>query len=391
MWLGMEEASWWPRGLARGSIEDALSNQEIITKWGTLDCFDVTKTLEASWWNEQDSGCWGSFSELNVQSVQQIRQHGNLTLLQLNEAYSALVYSIPTSDSTSLLSRKSAWTKALDSSSVLLPIAGMTLNGNDAIVVFPHFELTHDAEMKWISTELGKAQSSLEQFSTPNDQNRWNQRLKSVEDALRPNTLWRAPHTKHTVGLPALRIHPSWIGTRDGKTVLIPMNQRVSEHLLCGDERLPALAELIQMEGRWVEHNGYARDDIEAMLEAWSSVTPSSWSSKKALSTVLGGAWIWRYYDVLFSYAEAVLYDDKKGLESSKAWLKDVTRLQAHLGVLRVWKSGVWVGLTTMIVAYYGWQIDSMTPSFAIGVALAGALLSFASNRMYWWKDPSPI
>ena len=391
MWLGMEEASWWPRGLARGSIEDALSNQEIITKWGTLDCFDVTKTLEASWWNEQDSGCWGSFSELNVQSVQQIRQHGNLTLLQLNEAYSALVYSIPTSDSTSMLSRKSAWTKALDSSSVLLPIAGMTLNGNDAIVVFPHFELTHDAEMKWISTELGKAQSSLEQFSTPNDQNRWNQRLKSVEDALRPNTLWRAPHTKHTVGLPALRIHPSWIGTRDGKTVLIPMNQRVSEHLLCGDERLPALAELIQMEGRWVENNGYARDDIEAMLEAWSSVTPSSWSSKKALSTVLGGAWIWRYYDVLFSYAEAVLYDDKKGLESSKAWLKDVTRLQAHLGVLRVWKSGVWVGLTTMIVAYYGWQIDSMTPSFAIGVALAGALLSFASNRMYWWKDPSPI
>ena len=391
MWLGMEEASWWPRGLARGSIEDALSNQEIITKWGTLDCFDVTKTLEASWWNEQDSGCWGSFSELNVQSVQQIRQHGNLTLLQLNEAYSALVYSIPTSDSTSLLSRKSAWTKALDSSSVLLPIAGMTLNGNDAIVVFPHFELTHDAEMKWISTELGKAQSSLEQFSTPNDQNRWNQRLKSVEDALRPNTLWRAPHTKHTVGLPALRIHPSWIGIRDGKTVLIPMNQRVSEHLLCGDERLPALAELIQMEGRWVENNGYARDDIEAMLEAWSSVTPSSWSSKKALSTVLGGAWIWRYYDVLFSYAEAVLYDDKKGLESSKAWLKDVTRLQAHLGVLRVWKSGVWVGLTTMIVAYYGWQIDSMTPSFAIGVALAGALLSFASNKMYWWKDPSPI
>lgn len=391
MWLGMEEASWWPRGLARGSIEDALSNQEIITKWGTLDCFDVTKTLEASWWNEQDSGCWGSFSELNVQSVQQIRQHGNLTLLQLNEAYSALVYSIPTSDSTSLLSRKSAWTKALDSSSVLLPIAGMTLNGNDAIVVFPHFELTHDADMEWISTELGKAQSSLEQFSTPNDQNRWNQRLKSVEDALRPNTLWRAPHTKHTVGLPALRIHPSWIGIRDGKTVLIPMNQRVSEHLLCGDERLPALAELIQMEGRWVENNGYARDDIEAMLEAWSSVTPSSWSSKKALSTVLGGAWIWRYYDVLFSYAEAVLYDDKKGLESSKAWLKDVTRLQAHLGVLRVWKSGVWVGLTTMIVAYYGWQIDSMTPSFAIGVALAGALLSFASNRMYWWKDPSPI
>lgn len=387
----MEEASWWPRGLAIGSIDDAISNQEITTKWGKLSCFDVRETREPSWWNKQDNGCWGSFSELNVQSVKQILQQGNHTLLQLDEAYTALVYSIPTSDSTSMLARKSAWASALESTSILLPVAGMRIEGNDAVVVFPRFDLTYDTDIEWISTSLGLAQTSLEPFSTPNDQNRWNNRLKSVEDALRPNTLWRAPHTKHTVGLPALRIHPSWVGEIDGKRALIPMNQRVSEHLLCGDERLPALAELIHMEGRWVENNGYTRNDIEGMLEAWSSVTPSTWSSKKALSTVLGGAWIWRYYDVLFTYAEAVLYDDKKGLESAKSWLKDVTRLQAHLGVLRVWKSGVWVGITTMVVAYYGWQIESMTPSFATGVALAGALLSFASNRMYWWKDPQPI
>lgn len=387
----MEEASWWPRGLALGSIEDALSSHEITTKWGKLSCFDAQETMKPSWWKNQENGCWGSFSKLNVQSVNVIYQQGNHTLLQLDEAYTALVYSIPTSDSTSMLARKSAWATALEPTSILLPIAGMTFEGNDAVVVFPRFDLTYDGDIEWISTSLGLAQTSLEPFSSPNDQNRWNQRLKSVEDALRPNTLWRAPHTKHTVGLPALRVHPSWVGMADGVRKLIPMNQRVSEHLLCGPERLPALAELIQMEGRWVEMNGYSRTDIESMLGAWSSATPSSWSSKKALSTVLGGAWIWRYYDVLFSYAEAVLYDDKKGLESSKAWLKDVTRLQAHLGVLRVWKSGVWVGITTMIVAYYGWQIDSMTPSFAIGVALAGALLSFASNRMYWWKDPSPI
>ena len=49
MWLGMEEASWWPRGLARGSMEDALSNQELTTKWGKLSCFDVRETMEPSW------------------------------------------------------------------------------------------------------------------------------------------------------------------------------------------------------------------------------------------------------------------------------------------------------------------------------------------------------
>lgn len=248
MWLTMEEASWWPSGLARGSMQDALSNQELTTKWGTLSCFDVELAMEASWWNEQEKGCWGLFSELNVQSVKRILQQGNHTLLQLNDTYSALVYSIPTGDSASMLARKSAWADALKSSSLLLPVAGMTLNGNDAILVFPHFELTYDADIQWISTELGHAQTSLEPFSTPNDQNRWNQRLKSVEDALRPNTLWRAPHTKHTVGLPSLRVHPSWIGRAEGKRVLIPMNQRVSERLLCDDERLPALAELIQME-----------------------------------------------------------------------------------------------------------------------------------------------
>ena len=96
MWLTMEEASWWPSGLARGSMQDALSNQELTTKWGTLSCFDVELAMEASWWNEQEKGCWGLFSELNVQSVKRIQQQGNHTLLQLNDTYSALMYSIPT-------------------------------------------------------------------------------------------------------------------------------------------------------------------------------------------------------------------------------------------------------------------------------------------------------
>ena len=171
MWLTMEEASWWPSGLARGSMQDALSNQELTTKWGTLSCFDVKLAMKASWWNEQEKGCWGLFSELNVQSVKRILQQGNHTLLQLNDTYSALVYSIPTGDSASMLARKSAWADALKSSSLLLPVAGMTVNGNDAILVFPHFELTYDADIQWISTELGHAQTSLEPFSTPHEKN----------------------------------------------------------------------------------------------------------------------------------------------------------------------------------------------------------------------------
>ena len=91
----MEEVSWWPRGLALGSIDDALSNQELTTKWGKLSCFDVRETMEPSWWNKQDNGCWGSFSKLKIESIKVIHQQGNHTFLQLDEAYTALVYSIP--------------------------------------------------------------------------------------------------------------------------------------------------------------------------------------------------------------------------------------------------------------------------------------------------------
>ena len=150
----MEEASWWPRGLAIGSIDDAISNQEITTKWGKLSCFDVRETREPSWWNKQDNGCWGSFSELNVRSVKPILQQGNYTLLQLDEAYTALVYSIPTSDSTSMLARKSAWASALESTSILLPVAGMRIEGNDAVVVFPRFDLTYDTDIAVSYTHL---------------------------------------------------------------------------------------------------------------------------------------------------------------------------------------------------------------------------------------------
>ena len=86
--------------------------------------------------------------------------------------------------------------------------------------------------------------------------------------------------------------------------------------------------------------------------------------------------------------AESVLYGDESRYESAQKWLKDVSRLQAHLGVLRVWKSGVWVGITTMVVAYYSWQLESLSTVSSFGVAAIGGLISIGSNLLYWKKDP---
>ena len=212
--------------------------------------------------------------------------------------------------------------------------------------------------------------------------------MKDLEDQLKPNTLWRAPHTSSTVGIPSVRIHPNYTVSLDGKQRALPVNQTVSELLLCSTERLPGIAEFIQLEGRLVEQKEYDSEQIRVFFDHWKKEVPAQWSGRRALSTVLGGAWIWRYYDVLVVNAESVLYGDESRYESAQNWLKDVSRLQAHLGVLRVWKSGVWVGLTTMVVAYYSWQLDSMTTSASIGLAALGAIISLGSNFLYWKKDP---
>ncbi len=383
----MEDELWWPQGIAISSYEEALTSGELRTKWGTVPCWDVSNCLDSSWWKQAKKDSWGILAELSPASIEILREDENRTLMQLDETHLALAYSIPTSNRTSALHRTANLQSVLMSTNLLLPIGGLLLGGNDALLIFPHSKLT-ETTPEWLGQSLGEIQNKLAPSSSPNDQKRWNQRLKDLEDELKPNTLWRAPHTSMTVGIPSVRIHPNWVVDVEGVQRALPLNQSVSESLLCGTERLPGLAEFIHLEGRLVEEKGYTSEQITVFFEHWKRHVPTSWTSRKALSTVLGGAWIWRYYDVLVVNAESVLYGDESRYESAQKWLKDVSRLQAHLGVLRVWKSGVWVGITTMIVAYYSWRLGSLTTVSSIALAAIGGLISIGSNMLYWNKDP---
>ena len=383
----MQGESWWPQGIAISSLETSLDSGNLRTKWGTVPCWNVQKCLDVAWWKQAKKNAWGVLDELKPSAVEIIFSDGNRTLMRLDDTHLALAYSIPTSNRTSSLHQTSNLRSALDSTNLLLPIGGLLLDGNDALLIFPHAELM-EATPEWLGRSLGEIQNKLAPFSSPNDQKRWNQRLKDLEDELKPNTLWRAPHAATTVGIPSVRIHANWIVDVEGEHRALPLNQSVSELLLCGTERLPGLAEFIHLEGRLVEEKGYTPEQIAVFFEHWKRNVPVSWTSRKALSTVLGGAWIWRYYDVLVVNAESVLYGDESRYESAQKWLKDVSRLQAHLGVLRVWKSGVWVGITTMVVAYYSWQLESLSTMNSIGLAAIGGLISIGSNLLYWKKDP---
>ena len=383
----MEGESWWPQGVALSSIDEALESGEVSTKWGTVACWDVHECFKPEWWASAKEGAWGVIEELRPNTIDVVQLEGNRALIRLDDTHIALVYSIPTSNRTSSLQQKNEVRSLLQSTRLLFPIGGLLLDGKDALLVFPIGERV-ESSPQWLGQTLGEIQKSLAPLSSPNDQKRWNQRLKDLEDELKPNTLWRAPHTSSTTGIPSVRVHPNWILEVDGEHRAIPLNQSVSELLLCGTERLPGIAEFIHLEGRLVEEKGYNPEQIEVLFEHWKREVPPAWTSRKALSTVLGGAWIWRYYDVLVVNAESVLYGDETRYESAQKWLKDVSRLQAHLGVLRVWKSGVWVGITTMVVAYYSWQLETLSTTNSIGLAFLGGLISFGSNLLYWKKDP---
>ncbi len=383
----MEGESWWPQGIAISSLGDALDLGQLKTKWGTVPCWKVNECLDTDWWLASKKHTWGEFDNVQPTKIELVRNDANVTVMRLDDSHLAMAYAIPTSNRSSALSQQNNLKTAVESTNLLLPTGGMSIGGKDALLLFPCAEFD-EASPEWLGESLGVIQSNLAKFSSPNDQKRWNQRLKDIEDQLKPNTLWRAPHTSATVGIPSVRIHPNYTVSVDGKQRALPINQTVSELLLCGTERLPGIAEFIHLEGRLVEQKGYTPEQISVFFEHWKKEVPTSWSSRKALSTVLGGAWIWRYYDVLVVNAESVLYGDESRFESAQKWLKDVSRLQAHLGVLRVWKSGVWVGVATMVVSYYSWQLDSISASTSIGLAMAGALISIGSNLIYWMKDP---
>ena len=268
-----------------------------------------------------------------------------------------------------------------------MPLGGLLQDGNDALVLFSNAEFI-EATPEWLGQTLGEVQAKLAQFSSPNDQKRWNQRLKDLEDQLKPNTLWRAPHASSTVGIPSVRIHPNWIVTFEEQHYALPLNQTVSELLLCGTERLPGIAEFIQLEGRLVEEKEYSSEQVKLLFNHWKHEFPPLGPAVKhslPFSEERG------YGDIttsLLSMLNPFCMKTSQDLNPAQKWLKDVSRLQAHLGVLRVWKSGVWVGIMTMIVAYYAWQLESMSTMESIVLLGLGLALSFGSNLLYWKKDP---
>lgn len=389
----MDEPAWWPSGIALSSIDEALSEGTVRTSFGKTTVWDFEPYLQPNLWNSSlEVGVqWGDWNfEVQTVEIQSVSKNG--LVVTLNDAYTASILPFGVGDDVSRLYRYEPWNSALVGHSVLLPIAGWTVDGNDRILVYPRYELKpFDGQASTVmdlTRTIGGIHSALVGFSTPNTERRWNDRLKAIEDELKTKTMWRAPHANTTVGLPRLHLSIDSLTEVDGVLNFVPMSRSLAEHLLCENDRLPSLATLMMLEHQWARRDGLSEQQRQQLLETWGASVPVDWSSRAALSTVRGGAWVWRYHATLLELAQATAFAETSIKEDCQKWLRDVSRLQAHLGTLRMWKSGQWVGFTGLAVAFFSYRLDSFLPQQSLALAVLSFGVVVASNAVYRLKDP---
>ena len=389
----MDEPAWWPSGIALSSIDEALSEGTVRTSFGKTTVWDFEPYLQPNLWNSSlEVGVqWGDWNfEVQTVEIQSVSKNGLVVIL--NDAYTASILPFGVGDDVSRLYRYEPWNSALVGHSVLLPIAGWTVDGNDRILVYPRYELKpFDGQASTVmdlTRTIGGIHSALVGFSTPNTERRWNDRLKAIEDELKTKTMWRAPHANTTVGLPRLHLSIDSLTEVDGVLNFVPMSRSLAEHLLCENDRLPSLATLMMLEHQWARRDGLSEQQRQQLLETWGASVPVEWSSRTALSTVRGGAWVWRYHATLLELAQATAFAETSIKEDCQKWLRDVSRLQAHLGTLRMWKSGQWVGFTGLAVAFFSYRLGSFLPQQSLALAVLSFGVVVASNAVYRLKDP---
>ena len=389
----MDEPAWWPSGIALSSIDEAISEGTVRTSFGKTTVWDFEPYLQPNLWNSSlEVGVqWGDWNfEVQTVEIQSVSKNG--LVVTLNDAYTASILPFGVGDDVSRLYRYEPWNSALVGHSVLLPIAGWTVDGNDRILVYPRYELKpfdgQTSTVMDLTRTVGGIHSALVGFSTPNTERRWNDRLKAIEDELKTKTMWRAPHANTTVGLPRLHLSIESLTEVDGVLNFVPMSRSLAEHLLCENDRLPSLATLMMLEHQWARRDGLSEQQRQQLLETWGASVPVDWSSRAALSTVRGGAWVWRYHATLLELAQATAFAETSIKEDCQKWLRDVSRLQAHLGTLRMWKSGQWVGFTGLAVAFFSYRLDSFLPQQSLALAVLSFGVVVASNAVYRLKDP---
>ena len=371
-----EQPPWYPGALLEVPCDTSSFENGLPSPWGRVYGWSVTDALQPGWWQGPHEGIWGDWPT-EVGRVEVLSQDVSVISVLVNDAFVAHLYPFQTGKDVSNLALFEPWRASLDDAPLLLPIAGMKNQHGDQIAVFPRHQAVVPSDAVPRAHELvntlGRVHAALVPHATPNTERRWNERLKAIEDQLKTTTLWRAPHTKHVVGLPPVNAHLACFADVEGGLVVVPQPRPLVDHLLAPEERLPGVATVAMLEQLLSLENVFATTaERREFYERWGAIVPSGWTSPSTLSTANGGVWIWRYHAMLLMLAEAKAFGHKERVKQCDRWLFDVSRIQARLGELRtvhaVRRGGLWVAAIAAVFGSPAVQVPTVVGSLAVSL-----------------------
>lgn len=386
-----EQPPWYPGALLEVPCDTSSFESGLPSPWGRVYGWSVIDALQPGWWQGPHEGIWGDWPT-EVGHVEILSQGVSGISVLVNDAFVAHLYPFQTGKDVSNLALFEPWRTSLDGAPLLLPIAGMKNQHGDQIAVFPRHQAVEPSDAVPRAHELvntlARIHAALVPHATPNTERRWNERLKAVEDQLKTTTLWRAPHTKHVVGLPPVNAHLGcFADVEGGGLVVVPQPRPLVDHLLAPEERLPGVATVAMLEQLLSLEDVFATTaERREFYERWGAVVPSGWTSPSTLSTANGGVWIWRYHAMLLMLAEAKAFGHKERVKQCDRWLFDVSRIQARLGELRtvhaVRRGGLWVAV---IAAVFG------SPAVQLPTVVGSLAVSLVAHTVHQRRMPPPF
>ncbi len=240
-------------------------------------------------------------------------------------------------------------------------------------------------------------QIALDWRSLPNDQRRWNGRLKELEQRVVSNTLWRAPHSSDTratishrnFGLESVRIDEQGdyhlAGCFDGvPNAILPRT--------CDFPVLRDVAAGYRSIARLTESQELSHIDEQrlrkAFFEGWRQEAPARARSSKALDSHKGGVPIWEYEQVLEEAASALAWGKEVPLRTGW-WLDHVSRIQTSMYASRTLSAGSLACALGALFAPFSTQwVAALSDRIALTLALAGA--SLLLRWLYRQRAPPP-
>lgn len=247
---------------------------------------------------------------------------------------------------------------------LVTPVGGVQWHGEDVLLGYDlaatqrlvglqELEASDLAALGRLLGRLGARAGGV--MAAPPEQKPWNARLKALEEASRPGTLWRSPYhpTQHATLTHGAVDEAHLVKVADGEwrllvtgdDPLVPWSASVTAYPAHRDA-----AQLLRLAAMAAAANGADADRWRQMaFGGWASEAPAPWTRRAPLDAMHGGLAVWEYETALADHMAAFAWGEptKPVTETVIASIRPIqARLfnakGAHVGMLIAATLAIW-------------------------------------------------